>query len=203
MSLLMDALKKAEQEKKEAAKKRDLLEESAFHLQTDEAEITGPNELPQTESAGLDTPVSGDVDENKSPLDLSLEPLDPEAVQIVDDIPEDPEYTPKIEFEENQEPAASVQEDDLGEITIDLNVVKLEAGFERRGLNARAILVANSLNPHRCRLMLVGNDHIGIAGLNHGFEIARIQRVQPFHYDCFDVVFITHVSISLVCVCLR
>ena len=83
----MDALKKAEQEKKEAAKKRKLAEEDAIHLQ--ESATAGSESEIENESKPLEAEDNTAIDSDSPPPDLSLEPMDKvSATDAVDEIPE-------------------------------------------------------------------------------------------------------------------
>jgi hypothetical protein len=82
VSLLIDALKKAEQEKKEAAKRlKEAQEKSGEHikLQSDEqVDLAGPSQSIQSEPPKTDSPSTP---EKKRTTELSLSPLDGSTVE--------------------------------------------------------------------------------------------------------------------------
>jgi Flp pilus assembly protein TadD len=116
MSLLMDALKKAEQEKKAAAKKRDILNDSGIHLQQTGDHNTDPNEPAESAPAEqAPTTVTPEAGADISSPDISLEPFDGAPSQAYDEISELEEYAPKIEAEVDP-PGLEVASDDTQDI---------------------------------------------------------------------------------------
>ncbi|MGK0296422.1 MAG: tetratricopeptide (TPR) repeat protein [Gammaproteobacteria bacterium] len=102
MSLLMDALKKAEQDKKDAANKRNLTEDSEIQVQQNSAEATGPNQ--DLNSTNNSLPVQADLSSDKSSLDLSLEPIEAGLEQGSTEKDDPEKFTlPKPEVEEIME----------------------------------------------------------------------------------------------------
>ncbi|NNE38699.1 MAG: hypothetical protein HKN08_10385, partial [Gammaproteobacteria bacterium] len=75
MSLLMDALKKAEQEKKEAAKRRELPDESGMHLQEQDADSTSPQPVQESTATETPSPEPAPVEEKPQTSDFSLAPM--------------------------------------------------------------------------------------------------------------------------------
>ena len=107
MSLLMDALKKAEQEKKEAAKKRDSLEDSGIHLQQSDADITDPHKVVSTDAPGPTSAETDDKANESSSLDLSLAPIDPSLDQPIKE--QKPDQRDGLEDQNEEKQALNIE----------------------------------------------------------------------------------------------
>ncbi len=95
----MDALKKAEQEKKEAVKRRELPDETGMHLEKQEVKKTSPEEPAQeTNLPDISIPEQSTSEEEPLQSDLSLSPLQSDSTPK----PQQPEAEPTPEISETQ-----------------------------------------------------------------------------------------------------